>query len=667
MRKLLWIPLALLLLAGCSKEQPQQPTEATQPTTVTEATIKPTEPGLYVPKSEIEEETEGAVRAYTLENGEWFGLSSVGTDVLVTGNNAMVLLTGEQGWSTKADVKNLSADTEMDTYTSGVAYYNAATRTVTVLDVQLQSVAVKVLPEDIVGTPVISMIRNEAYYFNGSEIRAVELTAGALRTRLLRQQSTMDALLPEDYFDGNVLSCQVKDATGAVRTEYFSSETGQTYSQDQAIDKMYTFQDQYYIERTDLQVQQRIFGVRNGERQSFLLEPAENMTLIPALEMGGMVSCTETEKGLDLSFYNLTTGLRTAQVSIPGAKAMKAIHSDGTYIWILAQEGEKQQLLRWDISKSPVEDETMYIGPFYSPENPDVNGLQECVKLADTYESAYKVKLHIGTNAMKVTGDYTVVAEHQPQMVRTTLENLQPVLEQLQPVFAGLAAKGKTVQIGLVRRIESGEDWVRFQHDKTWWFLISAQADMADALYQGMTVPIESHVIGNSRDYEPDRWNLLNPPNFTYLNEVNTNSTEPTEETATEATKETETPTEATKKTETPTEATKKAEKPTEETKKSKAADSKTKDEKVESVSNYLEGDTRAFVNAEAMNSISEDRRSIIYNAMIPDNAEMFKSPTMQAKLHRICIGIREAFDLQKSEKTYLWEQYLTTSLAYVK
>ena len=605
MRKLIWIPLALLLIAGCAKEQPEQPADQVQPT---EVTVQPTAPGLYVPESAIETETAGAVRAYALESGQWFGLSTVGSDVLVTGKDTMVLLTGEQGWATEAEAKKLTADTEIDTYTTGVAYYDAATRTVTVLDAQLQQVTQKVLPEDIVGAPVISMIRNEAYYFNGTEIRAMELTAGTARSRLLRQQSAMDALLPDDYFDGNVLSCQVKDATGAVRTEYFSSETGQTYSQDQGIDRMYTFKDRYYIERVDIQVQQRIFGVRNGERQSFTLTPAENAVLVPVLEMNGIVSCEETENGLDLSFYNLTTGKRTAQVLLPAAKTMQAVHSDGNYIWILAQEGEKQVLLRWDITKSPSTDENMYIGPFYSPDNPDQNGLQECVKLADTYQSTYKVKLHIGTNAMKVTGDYTVVAEHQPQLVRASLEELQPVLEQLKPVFAALAGKGKTIQICLVRSIESGEPWVRFQHDKTWWFLISADADMADALYQGMTLPIESHVIGNSRDYEPDRWTPLNPADFIY---INGNDIEPN--------------------------------------------------------TKYLEGDTRAFVNAEAMNSISEDRRSIIYNAMLPNNADVFKSPTMQAKLNRICMGIREACNLQKSEQTYLWEQYLTTSLAYVK
>ena len=607
MKRFLWIPLALLLLAGCSKEQPPQPTEQTEPTTATVVTTPPTEPGMYVPESQIEKDTAGAVRSYALETGEWFGLSSVGTDVLVTGKDAMALLTGEQGWVTKVEVTVLAADTEMDTHTTGVAYYDPATRTVTVLDGKLQQVTQKVLPEDIVGAPVISLIRNEAYYFNGTEIRAMELTVGTSRSRLLRQQAAMESLLPDDYFDGNVLSCQVKDAAGTLRTEYFSSETGQTYSQEQAIDAMYTFQDCYYIERMDMQVQQRIFGLRSGERQSFLLTPAENAVLKPVLEMNGIVSCEETEKGLDLSFYSLTTGKRAAQILLPGVKNMRAIHCNGAYIWILAGE-ENAQLLRWDVAKSPVEDENMYIGPFYSPQNPDVDGLQECVKLADTYESAYSVKLHIGTNAMKVTGEYTVVAEHQPQMVRTSMENLKPVLEQLQPVFAALAKRGKKVQIGLVRKIESGEPWVRFQYDKTWWFLISSEADFADALYNGMTLPIESHVIGNSRDYEPDRWNPLNPADFIYINGGD-----------------------------------------------------------VKPDPKYLQGEDRAFVNAEAMNSISEDRRSIIYNAMLADNGDLFKAPAMQAKLNRICMGIREACGLQKSEKTYLWEQYLTSSLAYVK
>ena len=603
MKRFLWILLAIVLLAGCSKKQPA--TEQTEPTSVT---IAPTEPGLYVPGSDLEKQTAGAVRSYSLEEGEWFGLFSVGADVLVTGKNTMLLLSGEQGWVTKTDVAALSADTEMDTHTTGVGYYDPTTRTVTVLDAELQMVTQKVLPEDVAGAPVISMIRNEAYYFNGTEIRAMELTPGASRSRLLRQQKSMEALLPDDYFDGNVLSCRVKDSAGEIRTEYFSSETGQTYSQDQGIDKMQTYKDRYFINRLDIHAQQMIFGTRNGEKQSFLLQPAENTLLVPVLEMNGVVSGQETEKGLDLSFYDLATGKRTAQVVLPATKEVKALHGNGAYIWILAQEGDKQRLLRWDITKSAIADETVYIGPFYTPDNPDEKGLKECVKLANTYESTYRVRLHIGTNAMKTTGDYKVVAEHQPQNIRATLESVKPILEKLRPVFASYAGKGKAINLCFVRSIESGEDWVRFQHNKTWWFLISAKADLTETLISGMTLPIESHVLGNSRDYEFDRWNPLNPAEFVYAN----------------------------------------------------VAD-------VEPNPKYLQGDTRAFVDAEAMTSISEDRRSIIYNAMLTDNAEMFQSTTMQAKLHRICIGIREACGLQKSEKTYLWEQYLKTSLAYVK
>lgn len=604
MKRFLLILLAVFLLAGCAKKQPSDQPEATTDTDSTQATTA----GLYVPKSEVEKQTSGAVRNYALKEGKWFGLSSIGADVLVTGENAMLLLSGEEGLATNTNVNVLSADTEIDTHSTGVAYYNPVTRTVTVLDTRLQMVTQKMLPEDIKGAPVISMIRNEVYYFTGAEIRAMELTAGASRSRLLRQQKAMEALLPDDYFDGNVLSCQVKDSNGEIRTEYFSSETGQTYSQDQGIDKMQTFKDRYFIERLDVNARQMIFGLRSEEPQSFLLQPEENSVLMPALEMNGVVSSKETENGVDLSFYDLATGKRTAQVLLPGIKTVKTVHCNGTYSWILAQEGEKQVLLRWDITKSPVEDENIYIGPFYTPDNPDKKGLKECVKLAETYESTYRVKLNIGENAIKATGDYKVVAEHQPQNIRASLESVKPVLEKLQPIFAAYAAKGKTIRLNFVRSIEGGEEWVRFQHNKTWWFLISAKADLNEVLISGMTLPIESHVLGNSRDYEFDRWNPLNPVGFLYTNVANDQPN-----------------------------------------------------------SRYLQGNTRAFVDAEAMNSISDDRRSIIYNAMLDGNAEMFKAPAMQAKLNQICIGIREACDLEESEKTYFWEQYLETPLAHSK
>ena len=62
-----------------------------------------------------------------------------------------------------------------------------------------------------------------------------------------------------------------------------------------------------------------------------------------------------------------------------------------------------------------------------------------------------------------------------------------------------------------------------------------------------------------------------------------------------------------------------------------------------------------------------EDRARIMEYAMTEGNEEYFRSTTMQSKLKLLCEGIREAFKLKKSPETFLWEQYLNTSLAYTK
>ena len=105
MKRFLLILLAVLVLAGCGKKQPSDQLDSTAGADA----IQPTEPGLYVPKSETEKQTSGAVRSYALKDGEWFGLSSVGADLLVAGKNAMLLLTGAEGWATEVAANTLTA------------------------------------------------------------------------------------------------------------------------------------------------------------------------------------------------------------------------------------------------------------------------------------------------------------------------------------------------------------------------------------------------------------------------------------------------------------------------------------------------------------------------------------------------------------------------------
>ena len=81
----------------------------------------------------------------------------------------------------------------------------------------------------------------------------------------------------------------------------------------------------------------------------------------------------------------------------------------------------------------------------------------------------------------------------------------------------------------------------------------------------------------------------------------------------------------------------------------------------------YLRDAERCFIDTYSMSFPREDRARVLEYAMTEGNAHYFQSPTMQKKLLQICLGIREAFGLKKSPDTFLWEQYLTESLAYGK
>ena len=49
---------------------------------------------------------------------------------------------------------------------------------------------------------------------------------------------------------------------------------------------------------------------------------------------------------------------------------------------------------------------------------------------------------------------------------------------------------------------------------------------------------------------------------------------------------------------------------------------------------------------------------------MLDPNADLFVTDAMQAKLKRMCQGIRESYGYEKDGNTYQWERYLNESLA---
>ena len=81
----------------------------------------------------------------------------------------------------------------------------------------------------------------------------------------------------------------------------------------------------------------------------------------------------------------------------------------------------------------------------------------------------------------------------------------------------------------------------------------------------------------------------------------------------------------------------------------------------------YLHDGSRAFADAESMQSVTEDKSRLFFYAITEGNEEIFQSEIMQQKLLMLCKGIRDAWRWEKKMDIYPWEQYLKESIAYKK
>ena len=192
-------------------------------------------------------------------------------------------------------------------------------------------------------------------------------------------------------------------------------------------------------------------------------------------------------------------------------------------------------------------------------------------------------------------------------MLADMLQTLENVIVRFPDGFLkGSLAKGN-IHFALVRSISSDRGAVQFYENGDAYILVAATGNVEANILHGIGYIIDSHVLGNSRDY--DTWKSLNPRDFDY--------------------------------------------------------DYGYANYKNHEDSDYLTDEYRAFTDAFAMTFPHEDRCRLFVYAMMEDNASVFANDTMQAKLKRMCQGIRESYEYEKDGNTYPWEQYLNTSLAH--
>ena len=498
LKKLIVILLAFCL-CGCAASPPDTPDE-NAPTEAADTAVV----SFYEADSAVEKATKGAVRVYALDES-YTALMPVGNMLmLVSGDGTITLLKGEQGQVTATAETDLSAAWGMTDLYIGkqtVGYYAADTQEVVILDHNLQQIFKVPLPDEMQGKPLVQLDKGVVLYCTTGQIRAMDVQSGI--SRMIRSHACMGQELLGSYFNDTVVCCLVVDAQGNESILYLDAETGQELYEDTASKDLQTYGDRYYAVLSQTEEHRIRFGNRN-DLKMYLDLPVE--TVVPALVSDGVVAHEATEEGLQLTFYNLSTGLKTAQIEIPELETGKITATEDGCVWML----DGQTLYRWDTSKSGVKDETLYTGRIFTWDDPDLDGLAACAEKAGQLAEKYGLTLRVWEEAAAAGTEYQAVAEYRVPETQQMLDQLEQILTQLPKDFMTITGN---VHVNLVQSLGSSAQRELHWEDGVCHVFLTAANTGEDFLW-ALGNAVDTHVLGNSFDY--DKWEDLNPWRFEY-------------------------------------------------------------------------------------------------------------------------------------------------------
>lgn len=605
---------AVVLLTGCAAELP----ESSDGETLAPETI-PTHPGFYDSASDVEAETDGAVRGFLVEIKACLGMATMGEDILLFSGESptsLTLLVGEKLVPTVTVTLDCGITPGMpgvQVSEKGVAYYNREKGCVVFLDTSLRETGRVELPQNMQGAPAIAPAMDLIYYCTQTQIRVIELQNGI--DRMLKEQDEGQVTLTQILFSGKVLEYAALGPDGQSRSYvgYVSTETGETLGMDSQVRSMDAGKDLFFFSREEGSVLELLFGEVGKPIQKLSL-PSDAGTVSAALALDGVVTWKNEGACLDVALYDLLSGKRVSSIALKGERKPCGFLADGKNrcLWILFSENaaEEAVLYRWDVAATSVTEDRVYTGPWYTAKSPDLDGLAECDTRAAEMGEKYGVDVNIFPMDIPAPGDYALEAEFLVDPLRQGLEELERVLSQFPEGFFPQALKGTgtgILHIGLVRDVAGPFEGIQYWKNGDAYIAIEVRPGMTGNIYHELFHVIDSHVLGNCKSY--DTWSSLNPKDFEYDYDYTISPGHQNSE--------------------------------------------------------YLQGENRAFTDAYAMSFPVEDRCRIFEYAMSPDGVDCFDTEIMQSKLRTVCEGIRRAFGWKKDSREFPWEQYLEEPLAY--
>ena len=626
MKRLIPLVLTLVILCGCTEQSESSGIPTVPSFTDPAPTIAPV--GIYDPANPLEQATSGAVRAYPMSNTFCLGIAGMGQDLLVFSGAGGTTLTRYRG-----DTLCVAASAQLDCcvypgnpavviHERGLTYFDEWRNDLVFLDINLTEVKRLTLPQDNRSTPALSADRKLLYYCTEDSLRCLDLETGLSR---LVKEMYFDSQAPAALHCGDtIIACPTEDSAGNRSIQYISVETGQLLWEATEDTEVHTNDDFYFAVCWNGGYPELLLG--DSEQGPTLLAPdTYRSEIYPLIENRAVLLLSRDEDSAtqQLDYYDLRTGRRTASLMLDGLEFLSDFYiAEGTEIlWFLRYDPdtESETLCRWDLTQSTTGKEPSRLSTRYTAEKPDYMGLAACRQTADEMSAAYRVQILLWQDAVAFQPwDYTLVPEYQVPLIQENLAKLDHVLSLFPDGFletAALTTESGRIQICLVRSILGNDTKTLNEAEGLQYWDDRANAYLSLSLQQDLSVGrvchelfhiIDSRVLTMSRAY--DDWESLNPKGFQYDYDYVTNLSR--------------------------------------------------------SDYHWVEGEDRAFIDLYSMSYPKEDRARIMEYAIENGNKSFFESATMQKKLRQLCLGIREAFDLESSSEVFLWEQYLHEPLA---
>ena len=554
---------------------------------------------------------DGALQIYQPEDPQTYGILPTDEGLLVFSGREQTTVTRYTGSPlTYAGSVTLAGSVSMEEgFLSRVDFFFREGQELVRMDDQLRETGRWELPEDVSGAAIPSADGSRIFYCTDSALRVLETETGI--SRVLREMAYENQQVSQTAMDDTLVLVTRLTEDKSPETLCIHTETGQLQTQAAGQMRLWDAEGRWYARISEGHTETLLFGDSPQDPQELLVALAvQGAVFLP--EENAAIVPAESSEGFSLHRYDLNTGRRTASVALSAAP--RAVCARGDTVWFLAGE-DNPMLYRWDTAAAPVEDPADHTQAYHTREDPDLEGLARCADYARQLSQKHGVEILVYEEAVAVQpGDRALTEEYRVPLLEEALfrldENLSHYPEGFLRTLSGRFDGLKICIVGSVTGGDGAEDphgslGMGFREGYTPYIALSTGADTRQVLYHELCHLIDTVVLNESIAY--DQWSKLNPSGFSYDNEARNSGTL------------------------------------------------------------WLEGSSRYFIDTYAMSYPMEDRARIMEYAMIPGSEECFRSLAMQSKLLALCQGIREAFQLEQWPESFLWEQYLNTSLTWMQ